>query len=88
MTLYPQRSRDSAAPGADCAAVVPSDNPADDFTVLAAAIYVGATGDVALVTENGVAVVWSSCPAGLIIPCRCRRVNAAGTTAGGLVAVF
>lgn len=88
MSLYPQRSRDSAAPGADCATVVPSDNPLNDFLVLAAAIYVGGTGNVALVTENGVAVVWPSCPAGMLIPCRCRRINATGTTASGLVAVF
>lgn len=54
------------------------------------ALYVGGAGDISLITAfgDGTAVVFVGVPAGTILPVRCRRVRATGTTATNLVALF
>lgn len=59
-------------------AAAPSD--AVDFARLSRAVFIGGAGDVALVTEDGVVLVYTV-PAGTVIPGRFRRVNLTGTTA-------
>lgn len=52
-------------------------------------IWVGATGDVAAVMPNStVAVVLAAVPAGSWLPIAAMRINATGTTATGLVALY
>ena len=53
----------------------------------ARALYVGVTGDVTAINENGVAVTLSGVPAGAVLPIATARVNATGTTATNLVAL-
>ncbi len=48
-------------------------------------VALGGTGDVSVVTEAGNTLVFSTVPAGLIIPIRCSKVKAA-TTATLIVA--
>lgn len=49
-------------------------------------IYVGTSGDVAVVfTAGAAAVVFPSVPAGVILPVRAIRVNSTSTTASNLV---
>lgn len=52
------------------------------------ALYVGGAGDVVLVTPDGVAVTYSSVPAGSLLPVQTRRVNSASTTATNMVAIY
>lgn len=58
-----------------------------DFTYTADAIYVGVTGDITLINEQGAAQLFSNVPVG-IFPVRCSRVNATATTATNLVGLI
>lgn len=68
------------------AAVTPSD--ATSLPGRCLGIYVGGTGDVALVGEDDVAVTFVGVPAGTVLPCGAKRVNATGTTATSIVALY
>ncbi len=50
-------------------------------------LYVGVTGNVAVVLPSGTAVTFVGVPAGAILPVRCIRVNATNTTATSIVAL-
>lgn len=50
-------------------------------------VYVGGAGDVTAVV-NGAAILFKSVPVGTILPINATRVNATGTTATYLVALF
>ncbi|MCX6849204.1 MAG: hypothetical protein NTY98_09815 [Verrucomicrobia bacterium] len=47
----------------------------------ARALYVGGTGDVVAINENGVAVKFAGVPAGAVLPIATSRVSATNTTA-------
>lgn len=68
------------------AAVTPHDSTL--FATAARAIYVGTAGDVAIVSVNDEAVTYKNVPAGTIISVICKRVNATGTTATDIVAMW
>lgn len=68
--------------------VTPSDTVDIPGQEMCRALYVGGAGDVAAVRQDGTAVVFSAVPAGSILPIRCRRVNATGTTATNIDALF
>jgi hypothetical protein len=74
------------APARDAEAVVPSD--ATDLPFLCRAIYVGQTGHVSARLAGGQTVIFSNAPAGSFLPIRAKGINATGTTAAGLVAVW
>ena len=77
----------NAAPGVGCFAISPSNT--DNYTQgVARALYVGVTGNVALVNVDGTAVTWVACPAGLIIPVHSKRVNVTNTSASSLVGIL
>ena len=73
-----------SAPGAF--AVTPSNTVGYDR--MARAFYVGTTGDVVVLTSEGNAVTFTAVPAGAIIPINHTRINATGTTASNIVALF
>ena len=79
------RTADSPmAPAEDCFAIVASDSA--DLPRATKAIYVGQSGDVALVPVRGMAVVlFRNVPAGTILDVRVRAVRATGTSAGDIV---
>lgn len=56
-----------------------------DLAVNAAGIYVGVTGDVKLITEQGTTLTFKAVPAGTVVPMDTRRVLATGTTATVLI---
>lgn len=60
----------------------------DRNKILTDAIYVGATGDVTAVSEDGTAILFKGVPVGTFLPIRARRVNATATTATNLVACY
>lgn len=70
----------------DAAAVTPHDST--NFSSMTRALYVGVTGNVTVVMKSGAVVLFSAVPVGTILPVRCSRVNATGTTASGIVALF
>lgn len=77
----------SAAPGWDAEAVTPHDSTG--FTNgTARGLYVGGAGNVTLLTAAGTTVVFSSVPAGTVLPVSCKRVNSTGTTATLMTAIF
>ena len=51
-------------------------------------VYVGVTGDVALVDGNGNVEIYTAVPAGMVIPVMGGRVNATSTTATNMVAIW
>jgi len=51
-------------------------------------IYVGTTGNVALKTLTGDAVVLSTVLGGTFVPVICSQITKTGTTAGGIVALW
>lgn len=80
--------RDAGGPARRAAAVTPSD--AVDLTTYAKALYVGAAGNVRVLTvgaEDGDAVTFANHPVGWL-PVQVRRVLATGTTATQIVAAF
>jgi hypothetical protein len=77
-----------AGPYVDGATVTPSDTV--NFAKVCNALYI-ATAQTALtvVTQKGTVLALVSAPAGTLLPIRCSRVNATGTTPGtGIVALF
>lgn len=52
------------------------------------ALYVGVSGNVHVVPEFGDPCVFQNVPAGTILPVQGIRVNATGTTATNIVALF
>ena len=51
------------------------------------ALYIGGAGHVSVVL-GGVTAVYNNCPAGSVLPVNADRVNAAGTTALNIVALY
>lgn len=95
MAYSPERWRYSSGgvsePAANAIAVVP--HASTDQTVYAKALYVGGAGDVTVIMVGdyatpGTPVTFSGVPAGTILPIQVRRVNAIGTTATLIVALY
>ena len=74
------------APARDAAAVTPDDAP--DLPVLPRAIYIGQTGDVSARLAGGQSVVFENVQGGSLLPARAVGINATGTTATGIVALW
>ncbi|MBC7140701.1 MAG: hypothetical protein H5U18_00815 [Rhodobacteraceae bacterium] len=74
------------APARDAQAVTPND--ATDLPVLPRALFVGQTGDVSARLAGGQSVLFQNVQAGSVLPIRARGVNATGTSATGIVALW
>ena len=72
------------APARHAVAVTPDDNT--DLTYVARSLYIGATGNVAVVTADGDTVTFVAVPVG-ILPVMVSRVKSTGTTATSIVAL-
>jgi len=75
-------------PAGHAEAVTTGDTSANNFSREAEALYVGGTGDVALVLPSGTAITFVGVPAGTILPVRCIRVNTSNTDATSMVALM
>jgi len=73
-------------PNGHAEVVAPSD--ATDLDFLARALWVGGAGNVSVVMMDGNTVVFTGVAAGTLLPIRFSRVNATGTTATNMVALF
>jgi len=68
-------------------AVTPNDSA--DLPTPARALYVGSTGNVALIpNRGGTAVTFTNIPSGSILPVQAYRVLATGTTATSILALL
>ena len=74
------------APAREAAPVVPDD--ALDLPVLPRALYIGQSGNLAARLLGGQTVIFANVPAGTVLPIRAKGVDAAGTTATGIVALW
>ena len=52
------------------------------------ALYIGGTGNVTVVLENDVAVLFAGAVVGTILPLRIKRVNSTNTAGSGYVALY
>ena len=76
----------SNMPAEEAEAVTPSDTVS--LTTRCRALYIGVSGDVALLVNQGSTIVtFKAVPVG-ILPVRCYRVNSTNTTATNIVALF
>lgn len=67
--------------------ITPSDTV--DLPNVSHSLWVGGAGDVAAVMQNNVMpVVIAAVPAGSWLPLAAKRINATGTTATGLIALY
>jgi len=74
-------------------AITPSDTVdfvASGRTVLSLcdAFVVGVAGNVTGVQQDGSTVLFTAVPVGVVIPARLKRINATGTAATGIVALY
>lgn len=86
MDHFESHAQSLVAPLRDAGEVTPDD--ATDLPVLPRAIYVGQSGDIALITAQGSPVTLVAVPAGSLIPLRAARIKATGTTAASIVALW
>jgi hypothetical protein len=70
-------------------AVTPSDTVNFDFgNGITSALYVGGTGNMVVVLQDGTAVTFTGVVAGSMLPLSAKRVNATSTTATNIVAIY
>jgi hypothetical protein len=82
------RVPDLAEQPAEYAVAITPDN-SNDLAIYAKSLYVGGAGNISLVTKRGTAnVTFTAVPAGTILPVQVSRVNATGTTATAIVALY
>lgn len=74
------------SPAFDGVAVTPSDST--DLTNICRALYIGVTGDVAVITKGGTTLTFKNAQQGSIIPVRCSRVRSTNTTASSIIALY
>jgi hypothetical protein len=84
---FADRQSPSNASSREFEAITPSD--ATDLDQPTRAVYVGGAGSIAAVMpDGGSAVIFASIPAGSVLPIQVRRINATGTDATDLVALY
>ncbi len=67
-------------------AVVTSDST--DFDKTTRAIYVGVSGDIAVVMESGDVLTFIGVPQGTVLPVRAKRVNTTNTGASFMIGLL
>ncbi|SMP00073.1 hypothetical protein SAMN06265173_1703 [Thalassovita litoralis] len=77
---------DSSSPAGDFFSVTPDDDT--DLSIYCRALYIGTTGDLALISVGGTTVTFRNVAAGSILPVRASRVLDTGTTATDIVALW
>lgn len=86
MDIFSEYPTSLTAPARNGAPITPDDHA--DFAQVTRAIYVGQTGSVVVRLPEGGVVTFANAQAGSLLPVRIRGVNATGTSAAGLVALW
>ncbi|MEZ4684194.1 MAG: hypothetical protein R2932_59285 [Caldilineaceae bacterium] len=74
------------SPAENAFSITPSDG--SDLANTTRGLYVGVSGDVAVITAGGDTVTFVGLAAGIIHPIRAARVKSTGTTATDIVGVY
>lgn len=75
------------SPGESAVAVTPHDST--DLPFCSRGLWIGGAGNISVqMLTTGTAIVFTGIPAGTWMPLRVHRVNATGTTATSIVAVY
>lgn len=74
------------SPAYNAAAVTPSDTV--PLSIVARGLYIGAAGNVAVLTTGGDTVTFVAAPTGTVLPISVQKVLATGTTATSIVALL
>ncbi len=74
------------SPGTRAFAITP--NNSEDLPHVPRAIYVGGSGNIAVVTQGGDEVTFTSVFAGSLLPVRVKRVKDTGTTATLMIGIY
>lgn len=82
---YNWKSTQLSDPGVGGFAVTPSND--DDLQQMSRALYIGTGGDIAVKTRDGDTLTFKNLGDGSILPLRCKRVLATGTTATDVIAL-
>lgn len=69
-------------------AVITPDNTVNIAQGVTDAIFVGTTGNLVAVSENGATATFVAAPAGVTLPLRVKRINSTSTTADNLLALY
>jgi hypothetical protein len=75
-----------SAPARDAVAVTFSDTTV--FATLPRALYVGQAGNLSVLMAGGQTVLFQGIQAGTVLAIRAARINATGSTAGSVVALW
>ena len=80
-------SPSDAAPANDYVTITPNDS--NDLNRVCRGLYIGTTGDLAIIGQPGSsAVTFSNVAAGTVLPLRASRVMATNTTAANIIALY
>lgn len=85
--LFEKFSNNLDSPAKYAFAVTPDD--VANLAVTSRYLYIGGAGDLSVeMTGDNANVVFSTVPAGTILPIRVCKVHASGTTANGIVSLY
>lgn len=74
------------SPAGGAVAVTPHD--ATELAQVSRGLFVGGTGTMTCLMNDGSVVLFTGVPSGCIMPLRVKRVNSTGTTATNIVALY
>ena len=83
---FADHAKGPTAPSDHAFAVTPNDGA--DLREVTRALYVGTGGNLAIVFAAGSEASLLNVQSGTVLPVRCRRIKATGTTATGLVGLL
>ncbi len=83
---FPNRAGGANAPAKHAFSITPNDST--DLTQETRALYVGGSGNLAVVMASGQLVTFAGVTAGSLLPIRVDRVKATGTTATDILGVY
>ena len=86
MDAFERHTESLDSPAAQGAAVTP--DPSADLPAVTRGLWVGQGGTLDVVLARGARIVLEGVPDGTLLPLRVRAVRTAGTTAGGIVALW
>jgi hypothetical protein len=85
-TQYAGAPQDRTESSPVYAVVTPHDTT--NLARLTRGLYVGGTGNLVAVMDDGTTCLFSAIPVGTILPIQCKRVNSTSTTATLIVALY
>jgi len=73
-------------PASNAEIVTPDDN--SDLGTVSRALYVGVSGDIAVVMSGGASIIFTGVGSGTVLPIRVKQVKATGTTASLIINLY